>query len=311
MLDQWLNSAPGRRRETLLRLLPLAAATVPALAVMAWVARSPQTNALAGTLHWRPLSAKLLNFAEQFMAYRTSVDAVLLLVWLIAIGLLFARPAWRRPRLDYMGIAGLAFLTLAFALPSDMGLTYFVDKRPILPLLIVGCGLLASLPPARTYRIGLLLLAALAVGRIAYVDVSWTQRSAGVRALLAAFEGRPKAPRILVANTHYGFRRGFETHIAGWLVIRAGAYVSNLWAVPGQQPLRHTAASHGLVPSHFLTDPKVLCTHAAAIADHFDFVWVNDQAAMVHVPDGWLRTVQTGESALYEVGRDPGACTRP
>lgn len=311
LLQQLLDAPRQDRKQVLLRLAPLAATTLPAIALALWVAGTPGANALTGALVWRGVVTKALNIAELFMAYQNTVDAILLLAWLASIALIFALPSIRRPRLDYMAIATLAFLALVFVLPSDIGVIYFVDKRPTLPLLICSVGLLANLRLSRLFHYGLAGIAAVTLVRLANIDRNWLERSRGTAALINYFATAEQRPRILVANTHYGWRRSYETQVAGWLVARTGAYVSNLWAIPGQQPLRHTMPSYGLVPTHFLSDPKVLCTHAATIATHFDYAWVNDPTVMVQIPAGWQQILKTSESTLWKVQPSSGACKGP
>jgi hypothetical protein len=311
LLHRMLEASPAERSRVLSASLPLVATMMPAVLLALWVASTPTTNALRGALVWRGVVEKAKNVAEVFMAYSNAVDAILLSLWLVCLLLIFTISPIRRLRLDYMSIAAMAFLGLIFALPSDIGVTYFVDKRPALPFFICCCGLLSSLPTSRLFRAGMVGILALTVVRIAYIDESWAARSKGTLALLRYFSAVEKGARILVANTNYGWRRAYETQVSGWLVASTDAYVSNLWAIPGQQPLRHTMPSYGLVPTHFLSDPRVLCTYATTISAHFDYVWVNDPTAIVHVPSGWEMRLKTKESLLLKVMPNAGSCSAP
>ena len=297
--DELLAAPRSRLTETLRAMAPRLATVLPGLLVMLWVALTPETNALGGAISWSSVRAKLFNFAELFMAYDNRLDALFVLGWIASLVLLFKIAAVRR--FDYVVIAALMFFALAFILPTDIGLTYFIDKRPIHPLFLCCCALLAGFELRRQAGIGLALLALVAVARIAYVDFSWARRTQGIEAMLKTFDALPAGRRILVANTNYGFRRSYEMQATSWVVARRGAYVSNLWAVPGQQPLRHRAASYGLVPTHFLADPQVLVKNAAVVPQHFDYVWLNDPTGIVSVPAGWTRVLTTEESSLWKV----------
>lgn len=300
VLDRLLHRSRGRGLETLKELGPLCLAVVPALMLMAWVTFGPTTRTLSGALEWN-FGEKLTNLLELFQAYTTWLDGVLMIAWLVIVACLFAPPVRERLRLDYVGIAALSFFALSFLLPTNIGLTYFIDKRTILPGVICVVALLATLGPGRFYRPALVAFAVLMMFRVGYIDKAWTSHAQGAQELVRHFETQPRGARILVANTFYGWRRSHEVHVPSWLVISAGAYVSNMWAISGQQPLRHNTPSRGLVPSHFLTDPAVLVKHAATIRQHFDFVWVNSPTVDVAIPSGWMRELTTTESTLWRV----------
>lgn len=300
VLDRLIRSPRGQMPDTIKELLPLSLTAIPAFAMMAWVGSSAGTRTLSGALEWH-LGEKLRNFLELFQAYTTWLDGLIMIAWLVIVACLFAAPVRARLRLDYAGIAALAFFALTFLLPTNIGLTYFIDKRTILPGVICCAALLATLGPGRFHRIALMAFAVLMLFRIGYIDRAWTSQARGAQHLVRHFETQPRGARILVANTFYGWRRSHEVHVPAWLVISAGAYVSNMWAIPGQQPLRHITASRGLVPSHFLTDPAVLVTHAPVIAQHFDYVWVNSPTVAVAIPPDWTRVLTTQESSLWRV----------
>ena len=300
LLDRLLQSPRGKAFETIKTLLPLSLTVSPALALMAWVTWGPGTRTLRGGFEWH-FGQKLRNFFELFQAYTTWLDAVLMIGWLAIVACLFAAPIRRRLRLDYASIAALAFFALTLVLPTNIGLTYFIDKRTILPGVICCAALLAALGPGRFHRTALLALALLMVFRVGYIDRAWSAQARGANDLVRYFETQPRGARILVANTFYGWRRSHEVHVPSWLVISAGAYVSNMWAIPGQHPLRHVTPSRNLVPSHFLTDPAVLVSHAAVIDQYFDYVWVNSPTVSVAIPPGWTRVLTTQESSLWRV----------
>ena len=299
-LDRLIHRGRNTVVETIKELLPLGLTVVPVAAMMLWVTFGPGTRTLSGAFEWH-LVEKVTNFLELFQAYATWLDGVIMIAWLAIVACLFAAPLRERMRLDYMGIAALAFFALTFLLPTNIGLTYFIDKRTILPGVICVAALLATLAPGRFHRIALVAFAMLMLFRIGYIDRAWTSQAQGARDLVKHFETQPRGARILVANTFYGWRRSHEVHVPSWLVISAGAYVSNMWAIPGQQPLRHVTPSRGLVPSHFLTDPAVLLTHTSVIEQHFDYVWVNSPTVTVAIPPGWTQVLTTRESTLWRV----------
>jgi hypothetical protein len=149
-------------------------------------------------------------------------------------------------------IATAGLLLLAVVTPSDLGGTACLDWR--FPVMAVLAGAAALRPEFRSPRLAGLaacLLLLVPLGRAAWMTGIWVERQADIAALARALEPVPAGAAVLPVEHHpanamaaprgrYFFWSQFPTyrHFPALAVPWRRAFVPNLFAAPGKQPLR-------------------------------------------------------------------------
>lgn len=295
----WTN---GRKAfiHSIVRLLPVTATILPAIAVMIAVFLTPQLNALSGGVVWSTPLRKIALAAGYFSAYDVRLDLALSAVWVLGLALLFRLPALRPLRIDYAGLSFLAFGLLYLVLPVEVGTTSGADIRMLPSLLFTGAALLANLPLSRLAPLGLAALLAAGGVRYASIDSAWARMEGDARAIDAHFAREKANAKILVVTLDRASKTSFQSHLAGWAVPRNLAYVSNLFSYAGQQTLS-------------LKGPKIepvaladggYAIDEALVRTSFDYVYLfNPAGAKFAIPAGWTFVLGEGAGRLYRIAR--------
>lgn len=249
-----LDRAWRHRREPVTawfgRLVASALPFVPVLAL--YIAVSP-SRALAVDLHFDFSAwAKLSPYARLISSGNPWLDTPMLLgmVALVA-GLIVAR---RTRVLRSLGLVTAGLALLALALPYSALGSFFLDARVVIVVVLMGVAALTT--TARlSWRAELLLAGVIlaAIGlRSAVLITDWRAQESGLTELRAAFATLPR-DSLLAAGSGRDFELGDWTttrrvkpayeHSASYAVIDRHAFVPNVFARAGQNPLVVTPAN--------------------------------------------------------------------
>lgn len=299
MLDSAFKSGLRNWWPSVRREFPFILTMLPALGVMIAVMLQPKLNALAGGTVWSTPLRKITLAFGYFGAYDLKVDIPLMAAWAVALLLLF-RLRWPATlRLDYVGLAMLAFGLLYLALPVEVGTTSGADIRMLPPLFFTATALLARLDLARTAYAALALIMSLGLARYGIVHMTWRGMESDSAALHAHFTKAPPQSKVLVLTLDRASKTNFQSHLIGWAVPANNAYVSSLFSYAGQQPLTlKRQPAEGTVS--FADGGPVF--DKAAVKRDFDYVWVFDPSGSGMVlPAGWTFVLGQGAGKLYKL----------
>jgi hypothetical protein len=249
-----LLSHRSGRPQAVINGLVLIGQLLPAIALFAM---SPLAEAGAGVVYgpwsWM-LKAMLAPLANYHLGLDLASAAVLLLLFLIG---------WRSGAIlihDRIAPALLAFFLLLLAAPKGFLSGGLFDQRfaTILVLVLVAGTRLEPGSRRRDLMLGLGLGILLAL-RLGVLTTTWIEHRADLAEFRRAAETVPAGARILVARPpaaaihptlaprHQVFHHAEQlANLAALAVIERDAFVSVIYALPGQQPLALTPAVAGL-----------------------------------------------------------------
>jgi hypothetical protein len=193
------------------------------------------------------LAEKLLVLLAPILTYDARTD------FLFLAGLLLV--AWLAMRLGRMrahaglALAAAACTALALVMPREMFDGSFVDWRfAIMAALALAVSVRPELDPRPAALAVASVLAALAMGRTAWIGMVWSARSADVAAVERAIAHLPPGAALLPARTpeggpgpvgrHVILNLAADFHYPVLAVPRRRVFVPTLFAHPGQQPVR-------------------------------------------------------------------------
>lgn len=282
-------------RRTPLRELAarLAALAVPTLALMGairpWVA-----SAHAGsTIQWH-LGAKALWIMLVANGYSLAVSAISVAAVAIAVRLLARQRAIRFQSAGaWLAAAfGLLFLAMPFRIFDGT----FADLRVIVAAtLIMPCFLSVSFPNENWHRLTLVGIAAIIAINLLTVLMVWTSYRVDYAAMMDSFRLLPKRSVVLVGHSGKGADPPRDLtefpvyHLPSLAAHYADAYVSDLFAEPGKQPIAPRESWRRLSTANIDPVPVNLLK---AVAEH---------KALVGVPN-FIRTWTQDYNYLYLVG---------
>lgn len=235
-------------------LLALLPTLLPVVLVLALAPHPPvKVGDAATVIAWAPLN--LHNLASTalsaFRGYVGWFDGLTVAVLAAAVGLGLATG-----RIEVhagLFLAGLAFAVLALLMPFHIGDGFYLQLR--LPLIATFVLLVSLLPDFARARRGvvmaLALFLALGLARTAIVGAAWWNAQSDVREVREALRSVPAGASVLPGRHEVTedrmaaapFGRYYAAHsMVGHLpelgVSQQHAFVANLFAIPGQQPLR-------------------------------------------------------------------------
>ncbi len=261
---------------------------------------------------WRSKAdAPLLVLRDQSMILDLTT-ALMSIVLVFAASLLGAKWTFRG------SLPGLSVLAIFLLGPFSIGHSYMIDSR----LLPVGIMLLLGLqdwsgPRIRAARIVGIVGGALFLTRLAVTTASFPVYAQTFDRNLAATTHIAPGSRVLAFVNWDCWRSGWRLsrlyHISSLVVPLRGAWVNDIWAVPGLdmvqtrlRPGRYYTSD----PSQFLTSPKCLATPGVhnvdsvirnAPIEKVDYLWFIETGPPSR-PDRRLRLVwRDGESTLFAV----------
>ena len=224
--------------------------------------------------------------------------------------------AWfsRKMRLDAGLAMAVAILTmLVIALPHRMLGSEFADVR-LLPATLM-LALLAPRAgegfPVPLQRVLLLAALALFSSRIAYNGHSMWQRGSQADVELSVLESLPPGAQLITlrarrCDLESYWAPDWQSHYAGYALLRRGAFASDQWQIPGAQLLR----VHNPEMRPFETDPSQLismpgCKRKPTVeqavaripraATHLWIVWSGEPIPIA----GWTILAERDRSILY------------
>lgn len=225
------------------RLIASALQFVPVLAL--YVAISPSRGLAIDLQFDFGAWAKLSPFTRLISSGNLWLDTPLLVgcVALIVLALLTGIARLHRG----LALVALAWLALAMALPYSALGSFFLDARIAIAIAFIAVAAVATPPlaPRAAATVAALILAALGL-RAAVLTADWRDQDARLAELRAAFAALPRDSLLMAAHGR-GFELGDWTttrrikpayeHAATYAVIDRHAFVPNVFARAGQNPL--------------------------------------------------------------------------
>jgi len=252
-----------------------------------------------GSIAWRDASEKVTTALAFIFSYNVPADIVVIALWLVGLATMVRVEALRRLPLDWLLVATVGFLTLYIILPSNLGTTWAVDTRALVPLLICCSALIARLPARRVVAGAAIILVATLL-RIETINASWLHFGEVDTQHLNFIRQLPVGARILGVGFHGISRKNNDDHVIAWAVPERQAMVSSLFAVPGQQPLHVSVNAMG--PFVRATRDGMEFDAERVRAASFDYVWCfNPGGKVVTVPAEWTRVYSTSSITVWKI----------
>jgi hypothetical protein len=283
------------RRKTLSGLAVL----LPAGALIVTQKLTAAPTALEGGIVWRSAAEKVTTALAFMLSYNVAADVVVTALWVAALVTMVRIEALRRLQLDWLHIATFIFFFLYIFLPLNLGTTWAVDTRVLVPLLICCIALVARMPPRRVVAGATLALIATLV-RIAAISVSWGSFVEVNAQHLNFIRQLPVGARILVVQFPDVSRFKNDAHVIAWAVPERQAMVSSLFALAGQQPLRVSVNTMGPFAHATLEGMEIDVERVRAAS--FDYVWCfNPRGKVVAVPAEWSRVYSSPSITIWKI----------
>jgi hypothetical protein len=195
-------------------------------------------NGQTGTIDWGSPSEKLIALLAPIRSYSTAMDVVLIVVLLLcALAMLGGS------KVHSSAIVSIVLFALLLITPKALWANtgWGADARYVVPAFML---LILSIEPrwGRWQKVALVVALAAMVLRTGSITASWLTISQRSEQVLAMGKALPAGARIYAmsfdpgTDTQSKLDRGFEHVIQFWTVSN-GVEVSNLFAVPGSQPL--------------------------------------------------------------------------
>lgn len=215
-------------------------------------------TATESALSWGNLPWKIKAFLAPLANYNLSIDLASLV---IIVGL--AVWAWSSSRLkiDRRLAPGLCLLALCCLLaPKALWSGGVFDQRFAILFVLIFIGSMNYRSDGKALRIGVpSVLAILFLFRLGIVSITWIDHREDLKEIRTAFAKIETGSRVLVVqpddtagprlapDRHMAFHHGAHmASLATLAVIERSAFVSSIYAVPGQQPLRLREPFHNL-----------------------------------------------------------------
>jgi hypothetical protein len=256
--------------------------------------------ALEGAIIWRSATSKLTTAIAFISSYDVAADIVVVALWVSALVSMARIEMLRRTQFDWLHIATFVFLTLYIVLPLNLGTTWAVDTRALVPLLVCCIALVARMPGRRVLTGAALALIATLI-HVGAIAVAWAGFAEVNAQHLNFIRQLPVGARILGVQFPDVSRFKNDAHVIAWAVPERQAMVSSLFAIAGQQPLRVTVNTMGPFTqfTHEGMEFDVRRIRAAA----FDYVWCfNPEGRAVVVPAGWSRVYSSSSITMWKIG---------
>jgi hypothetical protein len=191
-----------------------------------------------GTIDWGSPSEKLIALLAPIRSYSTAMDAVFVVILLLCAWAMLKGGKVHSTAIVSILLFGLVLITPT-ALWSHTG--WGADARWVIPAYML---LILSIEPhwGRWQKAALIVALTVMVVRTGSITANWLTISRHSEQVLAMGKDLPAGARIYAmsfdpgTDTQSKLDRGFEHVIQLWTVSN-GVEVSNLFAVPGSQPL--------------------------------------------------------------------------
>ena len=243
----------------------------PILLICAFFHGSGRLGSIVWLLDWKE---KLINLLSPFRSYNLSLIAAVAITLLLCFIVML-----RGSTVHRTWVVGVVFFLLFIVSPNDLFTASDVAERYVIPGYLI---LFLSIEPhwgrPQKMALGIALIALMAsIGNIA---VGWLSINRETKQVIAMGELLPEGASVFVlptwglasatAGTHSALPRDRFLYMAQFWTLSRRADVSNLAALPGQQPLVfRQIACHGPSPQE--------SEWLGCIAS-FDFVWSVDPA---------------------------------
>jgi len=287
-----------RHRRVLKLIIELAWMGFPVLLTLAFLRGSGKVGSMLWTLDWK---IKLTQLLSPFRSYN------LLLVAAVAITLLLCFVVTLKgSTVHRTWVVGAVFFFLFLVSPNDLFTASNVAERYLIPGYLV---LFLSIEPhwdrPRKTAIAFALIAlTISIGDVA---INWLSIDRGSRQIIAMGELLPEGAHVFVLPTwgpgslregaHSALPRDRFLNTAQFWTLSRRADVSNLFALPGQQPLSFRRLTcHGPYPPE---------SEWSGCLGSFDFVWTIDPAPTYRQVLARIATpaASWGTATLWRVNR--------
>jgi hypothetical protein len=258
-----------------------------------------EVNAVAGAMEWRPIGDKIRYGGAVFATYDPALDTVVLALFFAAVVVMVRTEHIVRLQLHWLHFAIMMFASAFIAMPYGIGTTWGVDIRMLPPLLICSIALLARLP-ARNPRLGAFLVLAAVLIKLTSIQRAWTEFGSTHASHLEFIKTLPSKSRILAVGFNDWSRFHNEIHVIAYAVPFREAFVSSLFAIRGQQPLRLPLNEAG--PFELITTEGMQFDVERIRKAGFDYVWVfNPLGRELFVPQGWTRMYAKSNISVWRI----------
>jgi len=259
-----------------------------------------EVNAVAGAMEWRPIGDKIKYGSAAFATYDPVLDTVVLALFIAAVVLMVRTERMFRLELHWLHFAIVLFAGAFIAMPYGVGTTWGADVRLLPPLLICGIALLARLP-SRNPRLGALLVLAAVLIKLTSIQLAWTKFESTYASHIEFIKTLPPKSRILSVGFNDWSRFHNEPHVISYAVPFREAFVSSLFAIRGQQPLRLPLNEAG--PFELITPEGMHFDVERVRKAGFEYVWVfNPLGRELFVPQGWTRSYAKASISVWKIG---------
>jgi hypothetical protein len=252
-----LTSLQGIRSKLWPCVLAVAATVIPVVLLMVFSPHPPVARDGHTIIQWEHFSI-VSAVGDLLVAFHTFSDTFdIFIVAMLAIPVVIALVTRKISIHTGLFLAGVAFVVLTLVMPTRIGDGYDLEFRP--PVLAVYLLLVSIRPNFATSRRAAGVMAglffALAIVRTSFITAAWVRDQDDAHAVLAALakapEGSPILSMTLAITPAQRAEAPFGRYIGDiptfyayppLVVTERHGFAPNIWALPGQQPLRATDA---------------------------------------------------------------------
>jgi hypothetical protein len=287
-----------KHRKPLKLIFELAWLGFPVLLSVAFLHGSGKVGPIVWSFGWK---AKLIQLLSPVRSYNLSLVAAVAVTLLLCLFVMVKGSTVHR-----MWVVGAVFFLLFMVSPNELFTATNVGERYVIPAYLLS---LLSIEPrwarGQKWALGLALIAVTA--SIGNITVNWFSISRETKQVIAMGELLPERASVFVlptwgpgsarTMTHSALPEDRFLNMAQFWTLSRGADVSNLFALPGQQPLIfRQIACHGPYPPE---------SEWLGCLGSFDFVWTIDPASVYRQALEGIATPEAtvGEATLWRVNR--------
>ncbi|MGH9477216.1 MAG: hypothetical protein ACRD1C_12925 [Terriglobales bacterium] len=260
-------------------------------------------NGSVGPLSWGSWELKASHLLTFVRTYSAGSELALLVGLALGAAVLVRRAQWRRD----LALAALVLLGCYAAMPMHLFTADYADARFVAPGFVLL--MIAVRPrPGRWRALGVAAVMALLLARVVLIGHDWMETDAEARQVLAMGVKLTPGARVDVSESTVGksgvegARRLALSRILDMWSVTRGAYMSNVYATRGQQPLVQRPELESCQPGEG--------RHCLA---RFDYVVTDGPPALVEVrlQAGAQAVAQWQTFTLWKVRAQHSSSSRP
>lgn len=263
-----------------------------------------------GQVEWGTAKGKLIGLLTPILSYNYTLDVVVAGAYFVILVVLARRLQAVAVNMTML-ISAAVFALLYFIFPSALLTALEVDKRFVLPAVLLFVLSLKLSVPSRVGKPLLLLLLTLTSVRVAFIMRTWMTLDRRIAAEAEMLKGLPVGAFlypvfVLPSGAQEGkVERAFD-HVAHYATIYRAAFVPTMFAWEGQQPLLLRQKPRYIAPRFGYAEEWLqLAGEWQPLLANYDYVWSHgaDERVEQLLAVKCTKVAGNGVSSLWRVNK--------